>query len=150
MPNTQAGSIISPRVLANNFTVTNSTTLVNITNMTLDVIAGLTYRFRFRGTTLLVSAAGEKWDVGGTCTATAINYSIVSISNTGTVPIQVISTSLNTSGANTGYTGSIVVIEGAITVNLGGTLTIRFAQSVANASPCQVNNDASFEIIQTE
>src|SRR5215510_11268562 len=99
MPNTQAGSIISPRVLANNFTVTNSTTLVNITNMTLDVIAGLTYRFRFRGTTLLVSAAGEKWDVGGTCTATAINYSIVSISNTGTVPIQVISTSLNTSGA---------------------------------------------------
>src|SRR5262249_9139747 len=141
---------IAPRILSASFNKNNDTTLANIPGMTFDLVLGKTYRFKFRCTTSLLTTGGEKYAVSGTVVPLGINYSILSFASTGSTPIQVIATALNTSGANGGYAASIVLIEGVITVGTAGTLTIQFAQSSASAGNSTVLSGASFEVLETE
>jgi hypothetical protein len=137
---------IAPTRTTANFNKTDIT-LTNITGLTFNVTAGKKYRFRFKCNTTLAVGGGEKYAIAGTCTATDINYSIVSITTAAAIPIAAQHTALGGNSGNGGYGASIVVIEGAINVNAGGTLTVQFAQSTASGTSTILPN-STFEIME--
>jgi hypothetical protein len=112
-----------------------TTTLANITGLSVTVTAGRTYTF---DATLFVDASlvgGSKYAIGGTATATSIVYQInlvdnTSNSNTITSRQTALAGASGQAGTTTGYAN----IHGTITVNAGGTLTVQFAQNVANGT----------------
>lgn len=123
----------------------SDTTLANITGLSFNVEAGKSYRFRFHCNTSLALSGGEQFAIAGTCTATNINYSILSITTGAAIPIASQLNALGGSAGNGGYTNSIVVIEGGILVNAAGTLTVQFAQSAASGTSTVLPN-ATFEV----
>ena len=112
------------------------TTLANVTGLSVNVIAGRTYRFRAVLFVDANSTGGSKYAVSGTATATAIRYHIKAINDsTNTMVITNRQTVLGGSGAGqAGSTGLKVEIEGVITVNAAGTLTVQFAQNAASGT----------------
>jgi len=121
--------------VATQFDKTTDTTLANITGLTRNVAAGLTYDFT---ATLYIDAdatGGSKFAVGGTATATAIIYSVV-LTDEGTLANTITSrqTALGGAAGQAGTTAGVVTIRGTITVNVAGTLTIQFAQNASNGT----------------
>lgn len=112
-----------------------TTTLAEVTGLTVNVAAGRSYRF---ATKLFYDASGVggvKVDLSGTATATALIGSVVQFDDVANnTPIVFRITALNTSVGGAGSTMGIVTIDGVITVNAAGTLTPRFAQNVANGT----------------
>jgi hypothetical protein len=111
------------------------TTLANITGLTEDVRAGVTYSFE---ADLFIDASaigGFKFAVAGTATATSIIYQIQFIDNTAdTFTVNSRQTALGGSDGNAGPTGGYCRIKGTIVVNAAGTLTVQFAQNAANGT----------------
>jgi len=121
--------------VATQFDKTTDTTLANVTGLTRNVAAGLTYDFT---ATLYIDAdatGGSKFAVGGTATATAIIYSVV-LTDEGTLANTITSrqTALGGAAGQAGTTAGVVTIRGTITVNVAGTLTIQFAQNASNGT----------------
>jgi hypothetical protein len=110
-------------------------TLANITGLSVNVVAGKTYNFK---SSLFVNAdgtGGHKYSIGGTCTATSIIYQVNSVSNsTNLFVINSRQTSLGGSIDQAGATTIYTEIIGTITTTTSGTLTVQFAQSVANGT----------------
>lgn len=130
------------------FDKTLDVTLANITNLTADVAASKVYKF---SATLWVTAnelGGVKFAIAGTATATSIIYNVVLVDNTGgTNAITSKQTALG--GAGVGVTGPIdgfVKIEGLISVNGAGTLTVQFAQNAVNAVASSVLVGSNFKL----
>jgi hypothetical protein len=111
------------------------TTLANITGLSIDLLVGRTYRFK---AVLFVNAdatGGHKYAIGGTCTATAIIAEILSIRDSTMLPtITTRVTAFGSSAGEASGTAYITIVEGTITVNAAGTLTIQFAQNAANGT----------------
>ncbi len=120
--------------VASQFDKTN-VTLADIIGLSIDVLAGRTYHFR---AVLFVDAdvtGGHKYAIGGTCTATAIIAEILSIRNSTMLPtITTRVTALGSSAGEASGTAYLTIVEGTITVNAAGTLTIQFAQNAANGT----------------
>lgn len=121
--------------VTSDFSKTSNTTLADVTGLTYTVAAGGKYRFQ---SVLLVecpATPGGKFSVSGTCTATKINYEIVILltGNTDSLQATALDTSLGVAAA-----WEIARIDGYIEVNAGGTLTIKFAQNVSNATASKV------------
>lgn len=112
-----------------------TTTLGTVTGLSATVAAGKSYYFKAK---LFVTAdvvGGQKYAIGGTATATAIIYEILTISNTAnTIVISSKQTAMGGSAGQAGGTDDFTTIEGTITVNAGGTLVIQFAQNAANGT----------------
>lgn len=122
-----------------------NTTLADITGLSLNVLAGRTYSFRaFLRTTSNV-ASGIKAAIAGTATATTINYEGWT-QNANAIAGQTRAVALaGTVAAVTAVTVAIIIIEGSITVNAAGTLTVQFADNAgANTSSVLVNS--TFEV----
>lgn len=111
------------------------TTLANVTGLSLPVAAGRTYGFV---ATLFYDASmggGHKYSMSGTCTATAIIWQNTSLSNAAnSIVINMRHTALGNPGGQTGSLGGITRLEGTITVNAAGTLTVQFAQNAASGT----------------
>lgn len=111
-------------------------TLANITGLSVNVTAGKTYKFETR---LFVDAdvtGGSKYAISGTATATNIIYHVKLVDDT-TSTNTITSRQTVIGGAGVGQAGTTVgfcEISGIITVNAGGTLTVQFAQNVANGT----------------
>lgn len=108
-----------------------NTTLANVTGLSVTLVAGKTYHFRaelFETS----GAGGHKYAISGTATATAIIYDIETTDlSSQLLDICARATALDTAaGEATGSTHN-TLIEGTITVNAGGTLTVQFAQNTA-------------------
>jgi hypothetical protein len=120
------------------FDKTSDTTLANVPGLTVNVEAGRTYTFH---ATLLVNCpaggGGGKFAVAGTATATAVRYDIWGLNNTTTVTLHGNATALGTAVA-AAVVLQLVYVEGYITVNAAGTLTIQFAQNTSNATASSV------------
>lgn len=112
---------------------TGSATLAN-TNLSFTVAAGRTYHFRAVLHVAPNATGGHKYAIAGTCTATAIVYTILSHNNTPAVVLSSQQTALGGLAGAAGGSTVITVIEGAITVNAGGTLVVQFAQNAANGT----------------
>jgi len=113
--------------------VKGDATLANITGLSVDLEASKKYIFT---AVLHVTAdvpGGHKYAISGTCTASSVIYQINSIDNA-TNAFVITSRQIALGGASGEDTAATVftVIQGFIDVNTAGTLTVQFAQVVAN------------------
>lgn len=112
-----------------------NTTLNDVTGLTATLVAGATYAFEAILFVTASAAGGSKYTVAGTTTATAIIYDIT-LTNEGTSALAITSrqTALGGAAGQAGATSGLCWIAGLITVNAAGTLTVQFAQNVANGT----------------
>lgn len=112
-----------------------NTTLATVTGLSVNVKAATNYHFRV---VLFIDASaggGHKVAIGGTATATAIIYQVLSVNNgTGAFAVTSRQTALGGAGGQTGATTVYCVVEGEITVNAAGTLLVQFAQNAASGT----------------
>ena len=110
-------------------------TLVNVTDLSVNLEASKKYFFR---AFLFVNAdvtGGHKYAIGGTATAGSILYQISSINNS--TKAFVINSRQTALGGSAGEASATVVfteIHGMIVTTGAGTMTVQFAQSVANGT----------------
>lgn len=130
------------------FTKTTSTVLADVTGLTATLVAGKTYRFRAHLFVDADATGGHKYAIGGTATATAIIYEIRSVRNS-TLANTITSrqTAIGGSAGEASGTAYLTIIEGLITVNAAGTLTVQFAQNASNLSS-SVLVGSTFEVNQ--
>jgi hypothetical protein len=108
-------------------------TLANVTGLSAALQPGRTYKFLAVLDATLDPAGGAQYAVGGTCTATSINYRVRHLGASSTVTSSTRQTALGSAvNSTTALTDDDVVIEGLITVKAEGTLTVQFAQQSAN------------------
>jgi hypothetical protein len=118
-----------------NFDKTNDTTLANITGLTHDLVAGGVYRLRAIIYSTTGASGGAKVALSGTHTVTSM-YSQITFELQNGVQREE-STTLDNAYGQTG-TGYVIRIEASIIVNVGGTLTIQFAQNASNGTVSRV------------
>ena len=129
------------------FDKTSDTTLANITGLTATVVAGKIYRFEATLFTSSNIAGGVKATIAGTATATSIRYE--GLTTDSGVTTQTRATALGTAvGAVTAVTAGFIKIEGLITVNAAGTLTVQFAQNASNGTASSVLVGSTFVLTQ--
>lgn len=135
------------------FDKTSDTTLANVTGLTFDkseLQAGRIYEFEAILYTSSNVAGGVKFAIGGTATATAIIADAVVYQGgvsiaTGTPRVTALATTV---GDVTAVTTAFVTINGRITVNAAGTLTIQFAQNASNGAASSVLVGSTFKLWQ--
>jgi hypothetical protein len=121
-------------------------TLTN-TALSHPVTAGKTYAFWAKLVMAPDAAGGHKYTVAGTCTATAIEFTIRSFQSTPAIA-TVIDAHLFALGGAAGQNGATACetwIYGSITVNASGTLVIQAAQNGA-AGTTLMRRGSSFHI----
>lgn len=129
------------------FDKTSSTTLGDVTDLSVTVEAVRKYKFSaFLDVT--TGGGGGKVAIGGTATATSVAYTGKYIDNSGgTVIIYGRATSLGTAVAGSALGTSVIMeVEGTIVVNAAGTLTVQFAQNASSGSTSSVLVGSSFTI----
>ena len=119
--------------------VTNSTTLVDATGLSVTLAATTYYRFR----AVLWWAANAANDLkvgrGGSATYTSMVWTMQSIPNGGTngqwysLASTTAAGSWTSEGQGTGQP-TLAIVEGTCLTAAGGTLTIQFAENVAGAA----------------
>ncbi len=120
--------------VATQFDKTN-TTLADVTGLTATVRSGETYTFRAVVRAALDGTGGGKYAIAGSATATTINYDVTTLDATAQPVVSAVQTSLGSSVSSvTAVTADKCIIEGTITVNVGGTLTVQFAQASASGT----------------
>lgn len=122
--------------VTSDFSVTSSTTLVNVTGLSFDVLASHTYSFEAELFVTDAATGGVKAAIAGTATATAIQYTGYTIADN-SIKAKTNATALATAVGSTLTTetsGIVVRITGTITVNAGGTLTVQMAQNTSDAT----------------
>ncbi len=107
-------------------TVTDSTTLVDDTHLTVSLAAGRSYKFRFVLYSTCVITSGIKVALAGTATHTNIIAQIKHFEQT-TFDVNDRVTATGSTSAVTGEV-TLVEIEGTTTVNAAGTFLVQFAQ----------------------
>jgi len=127
------------------FDKTSDTTLANVNDLSFNVRAGRTYKFKAVLYTTSINTAGVKAAIGGTATATSIIYDGVT-TDTGTLAKGRSTALAGTVGALTNTTVGMIVIEGVIVVNAAGTLTVQFAQNVSQGTASSVLVGSTFEL----
>jgi hypothetical protein len=122
-------------VVTAQFDKTN-TTLGDVTGLSVPVEAGRTYSFRAVLFLSLDATGLGKVAIGGTATATSVAFDGHYTRAATAQPLSVgFVNSLGTAAtAFTASTAKTCVLEGTITVNSGGTLTVQFAQSGAGGT----------------
>jgi hypothetical protein len=116
------------------FDKTNAT-LANVSGLTANVEAGKTYRFKAVLNLTLNATGAGKVAIAGTATATSIFYYVVSPNeNDNNNTINARQTALAGSVALIDDGNHFATIEGTITVNAAGTLTVQFAQASATGT----------------
>jgi hypothetical protein len=117
------------------FDKTTDTALANVTGLSVNVIAAGVYAFRAALFVTGDAVGGQKYAMAGTCTATAIIYEVITVSNSAnTIVISSKQVALGGSVGQAGSTDDFTTIEGLITVNAAGTLTVQFAQNASNGT----------------
>lgn len=141
---------IQQKRVSTQFDKTSSTSLSDITGLSVTLVAGQTYRFTAILYTTANVAGGVKFAIAGTATATAIVYDSIlqaggAFSTLGTSRATALGTAVSDSTTTTAGT---CYITGLITCNAAGTLTVQFAQNASSGSASSVLVGSEFEIKQ--
>lgn len=124
--NTQARTTVATKVDA------TTTTLANLTDLSVTLKDGRKYSFMYKLLSTCDVVGGWKCDLsGGAVTATTINAHYNASAAAAVFGSNV--TALNTTSGNASA-ALMIEITGTITVNAGGTLIPRFAQTAANGT----------------
>jgi hypothetical protein len=119
--------------VSNQFDKTD-TTLGNVTGLSLPVAAGKTYAFHAKLYMELSPGGAGKVSIGGTATATSLIGQVISVNNATLIDFGTVSTLGAASCVFTDDGNSACTIDGTITVNAAGTLTVMFAQNSASGT----------------
>ena len=139
------------RRVTTQFDVTSSTTLAGITGLSVNVEAGVTYKFEANIWVSPSASGGTKIGMnGGTATATAVIFESLLTEDTSTFTVisSIRYTALNNGNTAVGGTGYCYRITGSIVVNAAGTFFPSFAQAVSNGTPSSVLVGSTFQIWQ--
>lgn len=130
------------------FDKTNDAALANVTGLSATVEAGKTYKFKAQLFVDSAVAGGHQVAISGTCTATNIIYQVKIYEDgaPGVIDKCERQTALGGATGDASGTQHETTIEGTITVNAGGTLTVQFAQQAANATPSSVLVNSTFSV----
>lgn len=115
------------------FDKTSSTTLGDVTGLTATVAAGRTYSFQAVLYCTCAAAGGAKVAVAGTATATAIRYRAKTFTGA-TINTHDQATALGSAVGASTTAVTVIEMDGTITVNAAGTLTIQFAENAASGT----------------
>jgi len=126
------------------FSKTSDTTLANVTGLSHTVASGGKYVFTAMLFTTSGATGGVKVAVSGTATATAI---IGMVEMMGAQYEATQFTALNSAQGEAAVDVG-VRIEGYITVNAGGTLTIQFAQQASDGTASVVKAGSWFKVVK--
>ena len=130
--------ILGDSRVSTQFDAAATTTLANITGLTATLEASKNYYFTARLYFSADATGGHKYAIAGTSTATAIRYQVTSVCNAGTGAgtsvITAQQTALAGSSGQAGCTAGYTEINGTMTVNAAGTLTVQFAQNAASGT----------------
>lgn len=128
--------------------VTGTAALANVTGLSVNVSAGLSYAFEAVLYTTSSSATGVKFAIAGTATATAITYEAL-VHDATIVKAQTRAAALATAvGGISTVTVALARINGTITVANAGTLTVQFAQNSSSVSTSSVLRGSSLSVNQ--
>lgn len=128
-------------VVATDFSKTSDTTLADVTGLTANLVAGSTYVFRAVLWITAGASGGVKLALGGTATVTDLTAGGPAVVATSIVPVTALASNLMAS--TTAFTRAACLIEGTITANAGGTLTVQFAQNASNGTASTVHRGSS-------
>jgi hypothetical protein len=128
------------------FDKTSDTALANVPGLSATLVAGRTYGFYAMLDVAAGAVGGSQYSLGGTCTATALVYWVIltdATTNANTIVKR--QTALGATGAGqAGTTSGQCWIEGTITVNAAGTLTVQFAQNASSGTASSVLVGSNF------
>lgn len=126
---------------------TSTTTLANVSGLSVNVAAGRTYYFEAELSFTDAAAGGIQAAISGTATATNIIYDgwIVDSAANG-IKGNAQATALGGAVASSTTTGTAghVTIQGTITVNAAGTLTVQAAQNTSSGTATVVKRGSRF------
>ena len=129
--------------VTSDFSKTADTTLANITGLTFTTASSGVYRFMARLFISNGASGGSKVAISGTNTATDILY--FTDFRTTAVTEHALSTALDEAEGETAA-HIMILIEGYIDVDQGGTLTVQVAQNASNATATKVLKGSWFEV----
>ncbi|MDE2233460.1 MAG: hypothetical protein KGJ90_05115 [Patescibacteria group bacterium] len=131
------------------FNIVNTTTLANVTGLSVNVLNSGTYRIR--GLLAAIGAAGNgvgvKAAIGGTATLTSGQIKGENFNGT-TYNATTWVTALGSDLANFANTCTDVKIDGTIVVNAAGTITVQAAQATANATTTTITKGSFLELLR--
>ncbi|UYN89881.1 MAG: hypothetical protein KIT08_01260 [Anaerolineales bacterium] len=139
------------RYLATQKDVSSNTTLSQIADLEMDLVAGGVYVFE---AVLHVSAGasgGHKYRVAGSggLTATTINYYVQAQTGTAAPTIGTRVQDLGSTAAGvTSATSGVCIIRGTIVVGDAGTLILEFAQNASNGTASSVLVGSCLEVVR--
>jgi hypothetical protein len=120
---------------ASEATAATTTTLGNVTGLSVSVVSGNTYSFRAHLFVDASAAGGGKFAIGGTATASSIIYTVRGTADSNGASIMSDrETALGGSASFEGPTAAVVTIEGTLVASGSGTLTVQFAQMIASGT----------------
>jgi hypothetical protein len=133
-------------VTTTQFNKTSDTTLANVTELSVNVIAGATYVFKAYLPVTSPVTPGIKVAMGGTATWTSVNETsyaytasaIATVNNTTATPGTVL--------ANAAAAYTTIIIEGTVKINAAGTLAVQMAQNTSNGTATSVLVNASLTV----
>jgi hypothetical protein len=97
------------------------------------------------------ATGGSKVAMAGTATATAIRYAVKGINQNGASSAFIFGTSVSALATGVGGAGGTlheITMEGVITVNAAGTLTVQYAQNVSNGTASTVLTGSTLEVFE--
>lgn len=147
--------ITGNKVVTTQFDATSNTTLA--TAMQSEALTGsFTYRYRAVLHVTCGAAGGFKVSVAsdGSTTATSIVQQTLIYNNSGSGTLQAASrqTALPTTvtqAAGATNLSYMVILEGALVVNAGGTIVLQFAQATSSGTPSSILVGSTFDVFLT-
>lgn len=121
-------------VINNNAT---ANTIANVTGLSFAVVAGTTYHYSaLINYTSAATTTGSRWSISGPATPTTLSYTSTYTSGATTQTVNYASAYDIPAASNTASltAGNTARIDGVITPSASGTVTVRFASSVANSA----------------
>jgi hypothetical protein len=131
---------------ASAFAVTSNATLANVTGLSVNLAASTVYSFEAWLLTTATSGGGVQAAIGGTATATSIEYEGIMTSAAALVDQNRASALATAVCSSATTTGGTIRITGTIVVNAAGTLTVQFAQNTSNAGASTVLAGSWFRV----
>jgi hypothetical protein len=139
-------------VLGSDFSITSSTVLTDITGLKGSIgDSGDKYRVRAKLFTTSNASGGVKASLGGTASVVSLLSYYTGTIQYGTSTAYTNATTLGTAlVGTTAVTDAIITIEGVLTSNSFGTITVQFAQNASFGTASVVKAGSYLEIIRME
>jgi hypothetical protein len=139
---------VQASVVATDFSVTSSTTLVNVTGLTANMTTGRTYRFEAMLYTTANGLGGIRSTINGTVGVTTLVYDGILYNSTTIAQARKTTTLGQLVGVSTTASVGTILIRGTIKASSNGAFNIQFAQNVSDPGASTVLAGSYLQVTQ--